>query len=136
MRSHVLAQMADYGASRKPSEARFRGHLADGGNNLDSVCRNIDFLFHPVDLASFDRLSDDHISVSSDPDSHSSLLTSDQHSVVSKIIEAVLHETHQLMFLQGPCGTGKSFTIEDLINAFHSHHRKRLICGTAGIAAV
>jgi RecG-like helicase len=63
-------------------------------------------------------------------------LTPEQHSVASKIIKAVLHETHQLMFLQGSAGTGKTFIVKALINALQSYREKCLICGTTGIAAV
>jgi hypothetical protein len=62
-------------------------------------------------------------------------LTPEQHSVASKIIKAVLHETHQLTFLQGSVGTGKPFTVKALTNALQSHRKKCLIRGTTGIAA-
>jgi tRNA A37 threonylcarbamoyladenosine biosynthesis protein TsaE len=48
-------------------------------------------------------------------------LTAEQHSVASKIVKAVLHETHQLIVLQGWAGTGKTFTVKALINALQSH---------------
>jgi hypothetical protein len=72
----------------------------------------------------------------SHPDSNLSLLTSEQHFFVSKIIKAMLHATDQFMFLQGSIGTGKTFIVKALINSFHSHRKKCLICGTTGIAAV
>jgi Cdc6-like AAA superfamily ATPase len=87
-------------------------------------------------MSSYDGLGDDQTSISSDPDSYLSLLTPEQHSVASKIIKAVLHERHQLMFLQGPAGTGKTFTVKALINALQSQRDKCLICRTTGIAAV
>jgi hypothetical protein len=40
------------------------------------------------------------------------------------------------MSLQGSAGTGKTFTLKALISAFQSHRKKRLICGTTGIAAI
>jgi Cdc6-like AAA superfamily ATPase len=40
------------------------------------------------------------------------------------------------MFLQGPAGTGKTFTVKALINTLESCFKKCLICGTTGIAAV
>jgi hypothetical protein len=52
-------------------------------------------------MSSSDGLGDDQLSVFSDPDSHLSLSTPEQHSVASKIIKAVLHATHQLVVLQG-----------------------------------
>jgi Cdc6-like AAA superfamily ATPase len=63
-------------------------------------------------------------------------LTPEQHSVASKIIKAALHEMHQLMFLQGSAGTGKTFTVKALINALQSHRKKCLVCEITGIAAV
>jgi MoxR-like ATPase len=87
-------------------------------------------------MSSHDGLGDDQLSISSDPDSHLSLLTPQQHSVASKIIKAVLHKTHQLMFLQDSAGTGKTFIAKALINALQSHRKKCLICGTTGIAIV
>jgi MoxR-like ATPase len=63
-------------------------------------------------------------------------LTPEQHSAASTIIRAVSHETHQLIFLQGSAGTGKTFIVKALINALQSHRKKCLICGTTGIAAI
>jgi hypothetical protein len=116
----LLAQMVYYGASRESSETRFCDHLADDGDTPDSVCRKIDLLLRPFDMSSYDTLGDHQLSTSSDPDSHLSLLTPEQHSVASKIIKAVLHETHQLIFLEGSAETGKTFTVKALI----LHHRK------------
>jgi hypothetical protein len=93
-------------------------------------------LLHPFDMSSYDSLGDDQLSTSSDPDPHLSLLTPEQHSVASKIIKAMLHETHQLMFLTGSAGTRKTFTAKAFINALQSHSTKCLICGTTSIAAV
>jgi hypothetical protein len=117
-------------------ETRFCDHLADDGDTPDSVRRKVDLLLHPFDMSSYDGLGDDQLSISSDPDSHLSLLTPEQHSIASKIIKAVLHEIYQLMFLQGSAGTGKTFTVKPLINALQSYRKKCLICGTTGIAAV
>jgi hypothetical protein len=124
------------GASRESLETCFCDHLADDGDIPDSVRRKIDLLLHPFDMSSHDSLSDDQLSISSDPGSHFSLLTPEQLPVASKIIKAVLHETHQLMFLLGSAGTGKTFTVKALINALQSHCKKYLVCGTTGIAAV
>jgi hypothetical protein len=132
----LLAQMVYYGASRESLEIRFCDHLADGEDTPDSVRRKTDLLLHPFDMSSYDGLGDDQLSIYCDPDSHLSLLTPEQHYVASKIIKAVLHETHQLMFLQDSAGTGKTFTVKALINALQSHHKKCLICGTTSIAAV
>jgi hypothetical protein len=96
----------------------------------------IDLLLHPFDMSSYDGLGNDQLFISSDPDSQLSLLTAEQHSVTSKIIKAVLHKTHQLMFPQGSAGTGKIFTVKALTNALQSHRKKCFICGTTGIAAV
>jgi hypothetical protein len=73
---------------------RFCDHLADDGDTPDFVRRKIDLLFHPFGYSSYDGLGDDKLSISSDPGSHLPLLTPEQHSVASKIIKAVLHETH------------------------------------------
>jgi hypothetical protein len=119
----LLAQMVYYGASHKSLETRFCDHLADDGDTPDCVHRKIDLLFHPFDMSSYDSLGDDQLSISSDPDFHLSLLTPEQHSFASKIIKAVLHETHQLMLLQGSAGTGKAFTVKALIHALQSHRK-------------
>jgi hypothetical protein len=132
----LLAKMVYYGASRESLETRFCDHLADDGDTPDSVRRKIDLLLHPFEIPSYDGLGDDQPSISSDPDSHLSLLTPEQHSVASKIVKAVLHETQQLMFLQGSARTGKTVTVKALINALQSHLKKCLSCGTTGIAAV
>jgi hypothetical protein len=110
--------------------------LADNGDTPDSGRRTIDLLLHPFDMSSYDGLGDGQPSISSDPDSYLSLLIPEQHSVASQIIKAVLHETHQLMFLPGSAGTGKTFAVKALINVLHSHRKKSLICKRTGIAAV
>jgi hypothetical protein len=94
-----LAKMIYYGASRKSLGTRFCDYLADDGDTPDSIRRKIDLFLHPFDMSSYDGLGDDQLSISSDPDSYLSMLTPELHSVASKIIKAVLHETHQLMFL-------------------------------------
>jgi hypothetical protein len=132
----LLAQMVYDDASREFLETRFCDHLADDGQTPGSVRHKIDLLLHPFDMSSCEGLGDDQLSKSSDPDPHLSLLIPEQHSVASKIIKAVLHETHQLMFLQGSRGAGKTFTVKALINAFQSHCKNSLICGTTGIAAL
>jgi type I site-specific restriction endonuclease len=101
--------------------------LADDRDSPDSGRRKIDLLLHPFDMSSYDGLSDDQLSISPDPDSQLSLVTPEQHSVASQIIKAVLHATHQLMFLQGSAGTGKTFTVKTLINALQSRRKKCLI---------
>jgi hypothetical protein len=131
-----LAQIIYYGASRESLEIRFCDHLADDGYTSNSVRHKIDLLLHPFGVPSYDGLGDDQLSISSDPDSHLSLVTPEQHAVASKIIKAVLHETYQFMFLQGSAGTGKTFTVKTLINALQFQSKKYLICGTTGIAAV
>jgi hypothetical protein len=95
-----LAQMVYYGASRESLETRFCDHLADDGDTSNSVRHKLNVLLHPFDMSSYDGLGDGQLSISSDPDSHLSLLTPEQDSVTSKIIKAVLHETHELIFLQ------------------------------------
>jgi hypothetical protein len=132
----LLAQIIYYGTSHESLKTRFCDHLVDDGDTPDSVRRKIDILLYPFDMSSYDGFVDDQLSISSYPNSHLSLLTPEQHSVASKIIKAVLDKTHQLMFLQGSAGTGKTFAIKALINAFQSHCKKCLICGTTGIAAL
>jgi hypothetical protein len=132
----LLLQMVYSGASRESSETDFCDHLVDDGDTPDSVHQKIDLLLCPFNMSSYDGLDDDQLSISSDPDSHLSLLIPEQHSIASEIIKAVLSQTYQLMFLQGPAGTGKTFTVKALINALQSQRNKCLICGTTGIAAV
>jgi hypothetical protein len=98
--------------------------LADDEDTTDSVRRTIDLLLCPFNMSSDDGLGDDQLSISPDHDSHLPLLTPEQHSVASKMIKAVLHEIHQLVFLQGSTGTGKIFTVKALINALQSHGKK------------
>jgi hypothetical protein len=87
-------------------------------------------------MSSYDGLGDDQPSIFSDPDSHLSLSTPEQHSVASKIVKVALHETHQLMYLQGSAGTGKIFSIKALINGFQCHCKKCLIYRTTGTTTV
>jgi hypothetical protein len=131
-----LAQIVDSGATCESLETRFCDRLADDGDTPDSVRHKIDLLLHPFDMSSCDGLGDDQLFISSDPDSHLSLLAPEQYFVASKIIKAVLHETYQLMFLQASAGTEKTFTVKALINVPQSHRKKCFICGITDIAAV
>jgi hypothetical protein len=92
--------MVYYGASRDLLESRFGEHLADDGDTVDSVRQKIDWLLHPDSPPSCDYQEEDQMQPTSDPDSLLSALTSEQHVVASQIIDAVMHETHQVMFLQ------------------------------------
>jgi hypothetical protein len=124
----LLTQMGFYSGSCESLETIFCDHMAEDRDTPDSVRRKIDLLLYPVDMPSYDGLGDDQLPVSSDPDSHLSLLIPEQYSVASKIIKVMLHETYQLMFLLGSTGTGKTFTVKALINALQSHRKKYLIC--------
>jgi hypothetical protein len=84
----LLAQMVSYGASRESLETRFCDHLTYDRDTPDSVRRKIDLLLHPFGVSSYDGLGDDQLSISSDPDSHLSLLTPEQHSIASKIYQS------------------------------------------------
>jgi Cdc6-like AAA superfamily ATPase len=132
-----LAQMVEHNPSREFLESRFWYHLADEGDTVDSVYRKIDLLLHPDAYASCGTEDDDdEMPPTSVPWSVVSLLPSKQSSIPSQILEAVIHKTDQLMFLQGSAGTGKTFTVKALIKALESCGKKYLICDTTGIAAV
>jgi hypothetical protein len=128
--------MVVHGASREVSEARFWDHLADEGDTVDSLRRKIDLLLYPDAFISCDLQDDDQMPLTSPPESALSVLTPEQHSVASQIIDAVMQKTNQLMFLQGSAWTGKTFTVKALIKALESTQKKCLICGTTGITAV
>jgi hypothetical protein len=132
----LLARVVYYGANREDLETRFCRELADDGDTPDSVHRNIDLVLHPDTLACCDPQDDDEMAPSSNPYSSLSILTPGQRSIACEIMGAVLHETHQLLFLRSSAGTGKTFTVKVLISALHSLGKKYLICGTTGIAAV
>jgi hypothetical protein len=111
--------------------------LADEGDTVDSVHRKIGLLLHPDAYPSCGTEDDDNqIPPTSVPRSALSLLTSEQCSLASQILDTVRHKADQLMFLQGSAGTGKIFTLEALIKALESCRKKCLICSTTGIAAV
>jgi hypothetical protein len=103
--------------------------LANGGDNVD-------LLLYPDAFISCNLQDDDQMPLTSPPESVLSLLTPEQHSVASHIIDTVMQKTDQLMFLQGSAGTGKTFMVKALIKALESTRKKRLICGTTGIAAI
>jgi type I site-specific restriction endonuclease len=60
---------------------------------------------------SIDNSSDQ---LTSPPTSAASLLTPEQHFVVSQIIQSVFDETDQLIFLQGAAGSGKTVTVKKM----------------------
>jgi hypothetical protein len=132
----LLAQMVNYGADREILESRFSCQLADDGDTFDSVHRKIDRLLHRESCAFFDLQEEGEIAPPSVDHPAWSRLTEEQRIVASEIIDAVTRETHQLMFLQGSAGTGKTFMVKAVIAALESRGKKCLVCGTTGIAAV
>jgi hypothetical protein len=86
--------MVYYGASQALLEPRFGEHLADHGDTVDSVHHKIDPMLHPDRYRFCDYQEQDQTPRTSDPDSLLSLLTSEQHTVASQIIDAVIRETH------------------------------------------
>jgi hypothetical protein len=117
-------------------EARFWDHLVDEGDTVDSLRRKIDLLLYPGAFIFCDLQDDDQMLLTSPTESALSLLTPEQHSVASQIIDAVMQKTDQLMLLRGSAGTGKTFTVKALIKDLQSAREKCLICGTTGITAV
>jgi type II secretory pathway predicted ATPase ExeA len=117
-------------------EQRRFAQLADEGDIVDDIHRKIDLLLHSADYAYCDIHGNDQMPPIYDPDSSLTLLTPEQSSVASHITDAVIHETHQLMFLQGSAGIGKTFTVKTLISALRACGKRCLICGATGIAAV
>jgi hypothetical protein len=132
----IFTQMVSHGASPEVLEVRFWDHLADERDTVNSLRRKINLLLYPDTFISCDLQNDDQMPPTSPPESALSLLTPEQHSVASQIIDAVMQKTDQLMFLQGSAGTGKTVTAKALIKALESRRKKCLICGTTGIAAV
>jgi hypothetical protein len=132
----LLAQMVYSGARREVLETRFYNNLVDEGDAPDSVGHRINLLLHPDPLPSSDAPDDGQIPSPSLPKSAPLLLKTEQHSVVSQIIQADLSEAHQLLFRQGSAGTGKTFAVKALIKTLQSHGEKCLICGTTAIAAL
>jgi DNA polymerase III delta prime subunit len=131
----LLVQMVNYGASRETLESRFWSQLADEGDTIDCVHRKINALLHPERSRCWDRPEENEMPLTSPVDEPLSVLTSEQHCVAAQIIDSVIHQTNQLMFLQGSAGTGKTFTIKALIRKLQSLGKRCLICGTTGIAA-
>jgi hypothetical protein len=125
-----------YGADREPSEYRFWERLANEGNTVDSVRRNIDPLLDPDAYDSSSHLSDDQIPPISSLASALSLVTQEQYSIASQINEAVIQPTDKMTFLQGSARTGKTFTAKALIKPLELSCNKRLVCGTTSIAAI
>jgi hypothetical protein len=86
--------------------------LAEDGDIVDSVQRKIDLLLCPDGYGCCDYQEEDQMPRTSDPDSLLSLLTSEQCTVASQIIDAMIHEANQLMFLHGSAETGKTFEVK------------------------
>jgi hypothetical protein len=132
----LFAHMVNYAARREHLEERFFAQLSDEGDTVEDIHCKTDLLLQSDVCAYCDPHDDDQMPSISNPDSSLWRLTPEQYSVASQIIEAVIHETHQLMILQGSVRTGKIFTVRILINALQACGKKCLICGTTGIAAV
>ena len=62
-------------------------------------------------------------------------LSQHQREVASKIIDSVVNNIHQLIFLQGRAGTGKTFTVKVICEMLRSMGCKISITATTGIAA-
>ena len=62
-------------------------------------------------------------------------LSPHQSEIASKIIDSVIKNTHQLIFLQGRAGTGKTFTVKVICEMLRSMGCKISVTATTGIAA-
>jgi hypothetical protein len=133
----LLAQMVKYRASREHLEEQFFENLrADDEETEDSVHYKMTALLCNEIYPDGGQNEDQNIRML-DPNSELSCLIGEQLYVATQIINAVLQNTHQLLFLQGAAGTGKTFTVNTLIKELQSTYRKNcLICATTGIAAV
>jgi GTPase SAR1 family protein len=133
----LLAQMVKYGASREHLEEQFFENLRDDEEKTeDSVHSKITALLSNERYPDGGQNENQNIRVA-DPNSALSCLRGEQLYVATQLMNAVLQNTHQLMFLQGAAGTGKTFTVNTLIKELQSTYRKNcLICATTGIAAV
>jgi RecG-like helicase len=63
------------------------------------------------------------------------MLTLEQREVASSIIDCVVGNVDQLMFLQGSAGTGKTFTVQVIVGELRRRGMRCLISATMGIAA-
>jgi hypothetical protein len=63
------------------------------------------------------------------------MLTLKQKEVASSIIDCVVGNVDQLMFLQGSAGTGKTFTVQVIVGELRHRSMRCLISATTGIAA-
>jgi DNA replication protein DnaC len=109
--------------------------LADAVDNRESVHAKIDLLLNHETGRYTDNHPQDQMRNRADSNSPLSLLTPEQSAVASEMIRAMMQETHQLIFLQGSAGTGKTFRVQAVISPLEYCGKNCLICGTIGIAA-
>jgi hypothetical protein len=126
----LFAQIVPYVSDKDGFKSRFWTYFFDDGDTDESVGDKIDHLMHPECHPSPEVLTDlSH-------DQPLSSLTREQRKIALRIIKSVLGNKHQLLFLQGSAGTGKTFTVKALIAELARKGKKCLITGTTGIAAV
>jgi hypothetical protein len=132
----LLSQMVAYGADRSKLERIFWNKLLDEGDDADSLSEKIRALIdrHKQGFVPVDDHEQSHFTVQEESLWNS--LTSHQGSVASQIIQTLQDNTDQLMFLQGSAGTGKTFTVNTLVENMRQSGLNCLICATTGIAAV
>jgi hypothetical protein len=81
-----LAQTSYYGSSREPLEAEFWEHLADEGDNVDSVRHKICLLDHPDISGCCDDQQDDQVPPTSDSDSPFALIITEHTQLPRKLL--------------------------------------------------
>jgi hypothetical protein len=78
--------MVNYSARRQPLEGQFFAQLADQGDTVQYIHRNINIVLHPNHYACCDPQDDGQMPPTSHPDSALLPLTTEQYAVAFEII--------------------------------------------------
>jgi hypothetical protein len=132
----MVAQMIAYGANRETLLDLFIGELSDSGDTREDTIRKVSECISGVRHVFVAMPGEEEFGAAFQPDVARDTLTPEQNLVARAIVDAVVQDGVQLMFLQGSAGTGKTFTVRAIIEMLRRGGKKCLVCATTGIAAV
>jgi Cdc6-like AAA superfamily ATPase len=111
----MVAQMIAYGANREVLLDPLIGELSDDGDPREETIRKVSECMCGVRHAFVAMPGEEEFGAAFEPDVARDTPTPEQKLVARAIVDTVVQDGVQLMFLQGSAGTGKTCTVRAII---------------------